>query len=478
MSARFGLDIGRGGVKLLRSDKAGVRVAERAIDAALEGDARRTTVLAALREVALELRVGARDEVSVAIPRAEAIVKCLTLPRVPDPELEGLVRFQAAKDLPFELTDVVLAWGRAGEAASTTCADEVVVAAVRTQAVEEARALLRDAGLSPGVLEVSTHAAARALVQLGGSAAGDEALLVEVGRATTDIIVLDRGRLAFSRSASVGCGLDPAADAAWLERLGQEVARTLVAARSARGSTRTGPPGALFVAGGGAALPALANALEGRIGLRPAVLDALGDGDPARGARFVVARGLVVPAIDGLPCVDLAHRARARGDRQTKLRLVAAGGAVLALIVATTLALEGLGRSRAAAAARLADERTALAPRVARARALEVELALAQRWEARRGRELEVLLCLSRALPEEQAFLTNVRWTDARPMTLAGRAKGWDEVARFLATLGKDPLVVRADLQQISGADAGTRGKEGVEFSGTCELREPPGGAK
>lgn len=481
---RFGLDIGRGSVKLVRVDERGlgatdVRAADRPLDGALAGPERRAAVLVALRELAAELGARPRDPIAVAVPRAEAIVKCLSLPRVPDAELEQLVRFQAAKDLPFELSDVVLAWGRTGPSmlAGAEGADEVVVAAVRRDAVDEAAALVREAGLTPGALEVSTQAAARALAFLAPAPAPaiDELLLVEVGRTTTDIIVLEGGRLAFSRSASVGCGVDPTADSTWLERLSQEVGRSLVAARATRGAgARVGKPGALFVAGGGAALPALADALEARVGVRPQVLDALGVGDPARGARFVVARGLVTPAVPSLPCLDLAHSAQARGEKQTRLRLSVALGAAAVAVVLLTLGLELVGRARAAEGARLADERKALAPRVTKARALEAELNLARDWQARRGRELEVLLCLSRALPEDQAFLTSLRWVDGRPITLAARARDLDEALRFVSSLERDPLVARARVETIKRPDGPAQGKAGIEFTGTCELREPP----
>ncbi|MCO5170309.1 MAG: pilus assembly protein PilM [Planctomycetes bacterium] len=480
--ARFGLDIGRGGVKLVREDRGGaLRAAERAVTG--EGPERRAAVVAALKELAAELGVRARDEVAVAVPRAEAIVKRLVLPRVPHDELERLIRFQAQKDLPFELSDVVLAWGRAGaaEGEAAAGADEVVVAAVRKDAVEEARAVLREAGLRPGALEVSTQAAARALVAHAGAGAG-EALLVEVGRATTDIIVLEQGRLAYSRSASVGCGADPEADDAWLERLSQEVGRTLVAARAARQATAGGaPPEAVFVGGGGAAHPALAEALEARLGVRPQVLDVLGDGDPARGARFVVARGLLASVTEGLPCLDLADTTRVHQATRTRRHVVAGVAAALLAFAGVVAGIEARGRARAADAARLQQEKDLLKPRVDRARALQAELELARRWEERRGRELEVLLVLSRALPAEKAFLTSLRWVDERPVSLAGRAKDWDEVGRFLTALEHDPLVAKARLEGIRGTDGPAQGKEGVEFTGTAELREPgavAGGAK
>ncbi|MBX3467813.1 MAG: pilus assembly protein PilM [Planctomycetes bacterium] len=477
--ARFGLDIGRGGVKLVREDRGGLRAAERAVVG--EGAERRAAVVVALRELAAELGVRGRDEVAVAVPRAAAIVKCLALPRVPEQELERLIRFQAAKDLPFELSDVVLAWGGTG-AASAAGGDEVVVAAVRKDAVEEARAVLREAGLRPGALEVSTQAAARALAAHAGVGEG-EALLVEVGCATTDIIVLERGRLVYSRSASVGCGADPEADTAWLERLSQEVGRTLVAARAARQTTTAAgaPPEAVFVGGGGAAHPALAEALEERLGVAPQVLDVLGDGDPARGARFVVARGLLAPPTAGLPCLDLAGTRRAHDAARTRRHAIAGVAAALLAFAGVVAGIEARGRARAADVVRLQQQQKDLAPRVTRARQLQAELELARRWEERRGRELEVLLVLSRSLPAEKAFLTSMRWVDERPVSLAGRAKDWDEVGRFLTALERDPLVARARLEGIRGADGPAQGKEGVEFTGTAELREPgavTGGAK
>jgi Tfp pilus assembly protein PilN len=220
-------------------------------------------------------------------------------------------------------------------------------------------------------------------------------------------------------------------------------------------------------------VPALADALERRVGVRPDVLDGLGGGDPAAGARFVVARGLVAPPTPGLPCLDLAHVARAKGDRANKVRLAAAAGAVVALIGGATATLEGLARARAADAAALEAEQRGLEPAVKRAQALQAELDVARTWEARRGRELEVLLTLSRALPEDQAFLTSVRWLDGRPLTLSGRARGWDEVSRFFSKLGAEPLVLKARFDQLNRREGPAQDKEGLEFTGTAELREP-----
>ncbi len=502
--ARFGLDVGRGGVKLVRWAKDGVRGAERRLPPELSGPERRAAARAAIAEVAAELGVGRRP-VHVAVPRAEAIVKVSSVPRVPDAELERVVRFQAARDLPFELEQVVLAWGRLqapaaggpGDAAPTAApaggADELAFAAVRRETLDDLRALVEEAGLRVGSLEVSTQAAARALALLG-PADQPEVVLAEVGRTTSDLLVLERGRLVFSRSASVGCGPregepdGPSApgEGGWVDRLALEVSRTLGAARQARGADRTGPPDAVLVAGGGAAAPALAAALESRVGVSPRVLDGLAVGpageapagageDPGRGARFVVARGLADPRpVPGVPSLDLAHWARGEADRRGRLR----GGVVAALALA--LGVAGYAATKAAIDARRAQleevqaEREALAPRVVRARALEAELELAERWGVRKGRELEVMLAVSRALDGKRVFLTRLRWTDGKAMNLAGRARDWDEVGRFLVALEGEPLVRRVSLDGIRRAEARGGADAGEEFDGTAEL--DPGG--
>lgn len=100
MAVRFGLDVGRGSVKLVRVDRKGaVTGAECELDPALDGPARRAALLDGLRGLLRELGVRARDEVHVAVPRAEAIVKVMAVPSSKDDELERVVRLQALRDI-------------------------------------------------------------------------------------------------------------------------------------------------------------------------------------------------------------------------------------------------------------------------------------------------------------------------------------------------------------------------------------------
>ena len=103
--SRFGLDLGRCGLKLVRCDKETVTGVERQIDPALGPEERLSALVVALKEAAQELGVRARDQIHVAVPRGAAIVKRLALPAVPPDELEQMIRFQAVKAMPFEMPE-------------------------------------------------------------------------------------------------------------------------------------------------------------------------------------------------------------------------------------------------------------------------------------------------------------------------------------------------------------------------------------
>jgi Tfp pilus assembly protein PilN len=475
---RFGVDLGRAGVKAVRCDVQGVRGAERRLDANLAGEERHAALVQAVREVTEELGATPRDELHVAVPRAEAIVKRLTLPRVPLAEQERMVRFQAAKLLPFDLDEVVLTW----TPLETEPGDEgqpILFAAVRAEALDALTAVILEAGFRPGSLEVSTQAAARSLVLQGGHDRG-EVLLVEVGRANSDVIVLRDGRLVFSRSASVGCGDDPSASDAWLKRLPQEVLRSLVAARadgeaSSDDEEPSGPPDALLLAGGGAGLEALHTVMAEQVGAEPAVLSALPGGAPIDGARFVVAHGLAeLRQAPGVPRLDLVRRAQALEKtirrNQVALGVGVALGLVLVAFVGVRAYLGNLeDRLRAFEA-----QRAALAEDVARADQLDEEMASVRAWDRLKGRELELLLAVTEALPEgERVYLSQLRWTEGRGLRLAGRAKDWDAVGGFLTRLEAHPLVTKASLDSVRKPR--DRKARGVEWAAQADLFAPEG---
>lgn len=468
---RFGLDIGRVSVKMVRLDAGrggstlAVRGAFRDVDPALDGDARKTAVVRAIQECAAELEAKPGSPVAASVPRAEAVVRRAMVPDVPDEERAALIRFQAAKDIPFEIEEAVLAHGAVGPAPAG--GSDVLYAAVRSGVLEELRGLIVAAGLVPGILEVSTQAASRTARITAPDV--QDALLLVIGARTSDIVVLEHGRVAVSRSASVGYARE---DAGWVEKLAQEVQRSL---RSAREGAAL-EPRALLLAGGGAAREAVASTLGGHLNLPPRVLSGLPDADEARGAAYVVARGLVEPStVDGVPCLDLAGVAqRAQAARLKQLIGAAAAGGVLLAAAGVVFFQVALG-ARTSKVTALGQELEKVRPEEKRVRGLQKELGIAEKWQSRKTRALDVLLAASTSLPQGEAYLTRFQWQEGRPITLTGRARDTGAVKNVLDKLQKHELVEKA-LPRISGSEKASEVEsKGVEFSVTVLLRGEPG---
>jgi len=466
------IDFGKGSVKVLVHKGGTYRAASADLDSALTGEARQAALSEAARTAAAALGLKPGTTVHTAVPRALAIVKSLTLPDVPEPEVEPLLRFQAAKVLPFPLAELSLAWANLGQEPHGS-GQRYSLGAVHQDTLGELRALIEGAGFKAGRLEVSSQAAARAIVAESEDLTTGEVLLLDVGHTTTDVMLIEEGKLRFSRSATVGASSEGAQ-----ERLGQEVVRSLVAARTEGGaSERVGPPDRLLVSGGGSRASALVDSIGALVRTKA---EAVGPRDlsdsggaplaPASAGPYLVVRGLLGEA-GAIPRLDFAGRARAQQVQRGRNRNLAALIGGIALLVlgigGIQLYLDGLEAEVLA----LESERALLEPSVKRAKSVRTELRRITDWDARKGRELEALHAVSQALPDQdRAYLTQLRWTDGQAIRIVGRAKDGAAAESFFSDLEADPRVSSARVEQIRAP----RGKAlGVEFSGSVRLVDP-----
>jgi Tfp pilus assembly PilM family ATPase len=488
---KLGLDIGRRSVKLVRVELArrsidlrSIKGASRELDPALEGAKARDALVKAIRECAQELRVG-REPVAIAVPRAEAVLKTVYLPPVSPEERARLIRFQAAKDVPFELSEVVLASGVVGEApqpknpetpAVTIAPLEVNYAAVRTSVLDGLRALVREAGLVPGSLELSTQAAARAARLLAPGT--DDAVLLLVGALASEIVILRKGRISFSRSASVGAAGDPK----WLDKLVNDLQLSLRAAAggpaAAAGALAPGlaqsedMPKTLLLAGGGVKEAGIATTLGARLGIPARTLEPLGAGSSP---SFIVARGLADPrAVDGIPVLDFAGIADATAARQTKQKGMLFGGIAAALVITTVLLVHSRIAGMEDDARDFAAQMKTLKPDMDAASKLLHEVKVVQDWEQKKKRNLDILLAVSKALPKDEAYLTRFQWTEGKGVMIGGRVKDQDAADKFVRLLAKDPIVERATRDFLRESGEKHDASKGFEFGATVKLHEIP----
>lgn len=188
----------------------------------------------AVAQVFEEGRFRSRNVVT-SVSGQSVVVRYITMPEMSDAELQQAVRFESDKYLPFDAEEVQLDCQRlerrpphGGDGAMG--ADDqmgVVLAACRTEVIDEqVRAVLRQ-GLHPVAVDVDVFALANAWELCGLSEAALEdtderaIALVDVGASGTSINVLCGGETCFSREIGIG-GQDMTQATA--RRLGLEVA--------------------------------------------------------------------------------------------------------------------------------------------------------------------------------------------------------------------------------------------------------------
>ena len=139
----------------------------------------------------------------VDIPRDQAILKTLNLPTVNREELPGMVQIQIAKELPFPAGEAVIDFVVAPTLSPEETMTDVLVAAVRNEALQQCEATIAAAGLKLERVGLRPYANTVAVRELLKFAMPERVLLIDVRSTLTEIDVLRNSALAFSRAASV-----------------------------------------------------------------------------------------------------------------------------------------------------------------------------------------------------------------------------------------------------------------------------------
>ncbi|MER3455821.1 MAG: hypothetical protein C4303_00990 [candidate division GAL15 bacterium] len=203
-----GLDVGSHSVKAVELVRAGgrFRVAHAAVVATppggvVDGAAQDPKVLApAIREAFDRARIRNR-RVNTALSGRAVVVREVRLPTMPDAELAQAVRFEAERYLPAASKDAAVDFQileRVQEGQTTRL--DVLFVAARRDVVDGFSLALREAGVTPEVLEVTSFA----LMRLFQSETQEGAVvLADLGADSSDILVVHKGRLRLARSVPV-----------------------------------------------------------------------------------------------------------------------------------------------------------------------------------------------------------------------------------------------------------------------------------
>ncbi len=154
----------------------------------------------ALEEFYAESEFSTRDVVA-ALPESQVFTRVITVPKMSGKELKNAMQWEAEQYLPIPLKEVSLDYRVISNSSPADKTDVLLVAAPLTLTAKYLK-IISEAKLSIVGLETESLATARSLVGLTLST--PTTLVVSIGAVTTDISIVSKGCIRFTRSISTG----------------------------------------------------------------------------------------------------------------------------------------------------------------------------------------------------------------------------------------------------------------------------------
>ena len=163
-------------------------------------------VVQAIKDLIKEQRVKVK-EVAISVSGHSVIVKKVTIPQVPDEDLEGQVRQAAEQYIPFDINEVNLDYHILPAAPIEGEAEpqlSVLVVAAKKEKINELAELVRGAGLKPLVMDVDAFAIENMYGVNYPAVPGEIIVLVNLGASVMTVNILKDGTSMFTRDVSLG----------------------------------------------------------------------------------------------------------------------------------------------------------------------------------------------------------------------------------------------------------------------------------
>ena len=209
-----GLDIGSSGIKLVQlKENRGRYVLQKfgfkplepevIVDGTVMDEGR---VVSTIRELFDELSVKVK-QVAVSISGHAVIIKKISLPPMPDDELEGQVKLAAEQYIPFDINEVNIDFhvlppsqGDGDEQGEMS----VILVAAKKDKINELTELVKGAGLLPMVMDVDAFAIENMHAINYPTSQDETTAIVNVGASVMNINIVSRGTSLFTRDIPIG----------------------------------------------------------------------------------------------------------------------------------------------------------------------------------------------------------------------------------------------------------------------------------
>jgi len=194
-SQRIGMAVfetSKSGGLILKSYDSETIVADPALDSSRISQSR-----VAIADLAARLKVGG-SKVRYAISGQSVFTRFVKLPPLQEDNIEQLVTFEAQQHVPFPLQEVV--WDY--ELIEGADEKEVVIVAIKSDALDEINSAVNDSGLGTSEVDVAPMAIYNSFRATYGNPE-EPILLIDIGAKTSNLLYIE-GRRFFTRSIAVG----------------------------------------------------------------------------------------------------------------------------------------------------------------------------------------------------------------------------------------------------------------------------------
>lgn len=153
----------------------------------------------AIKKLVLDARVSVK-EVNASLPESQIFSRVIEMPGLTEAELGSAIKWEAEQYIPMPLSEVKMDYAVLPKSQKDQRKTEVLLVAAPLTLIEKYKKVLEMAGLTPVSLEPEIMALSRSLVDNLSL----PTLIINLGAKTTDLAIIRKGFLTFTRSISSG----------------------------------------------------------------------------------------------------------------------------------------------------------------------------------------------------------------------------------------------------------------------------------
>lgn len=207
-----GIDIGSTSVKVVQLKRSGDSIELERVgfadiypggDRPGDPNEQRRAKIDAVRRALSSANITAKASVS-AVNGESIIVRYLQLPEMPEEELKKALQWEAEEYIPFRLDEVNLDSMVLGKKHPEDDRVDVLLVSAKKDLVEEHVSMIREAGLTPKVVDVDSFAFLNCVEANYDLAGGETIALINLGAEITGISIYQDGASRFSRDIPLG----------------------------------------------------------------------------------------------------------------------------------------------------------------------------------------------------------------------------------------------------------------------------------